>query len=356
MLIGYYTYTDWRSGLTNRKSEILERVSSNSAKFDATYIGSFVCPTCLKLVPLGSISEISEAHIIPKYSGGNLKTYLCKKCNSHFGKNQDYWFGEYVYLTRSGKGLFATKKQNRTFTMNGAKVTGELKEKDDGTLQVYVYQNLMSPEAVSEMRAAETPGRIELSTNFPILTKSHSITVGFLTAAYLLWFKELGYSWVFQAHLDPVRAQILNPNKRVISSVCVADADGKYFENPWIGFLEIGDDSYPCAGIADRIVILPSFSNPNVYELLAKQAGQQIAVTHEAIRISDYHKFPEPIGIIYRDQAMTFPDHFCNDSIISRLFWYLGDGQPPQMLHPTDENFNSGDGYADVIKIRQNDI
>lgn len=341
--------------MTNRKSEILKRMSSSSAKFDAAYIGSFVCPTCLKPVPLGSKSEITEAHIVPKYSGGSLKTYLCKKCNGDFGAKQDHWFGEYVYLVSSGKGLFATKKQNRTFIMNGVKVTGKFNEADDGTLEFYVYENLMSPEAVSDMKAAETHGRIEITINLPIIKNTHSITVGFLTAAYLLWFKELGYSWVFQAHLDPVRAQILNPNKRVIPSICVADAGGKYFENPWIGFLEIGDDSYPCAGIADRLIIFPSFSNPNVYELLAKQAGQQIAVTHEAIRISDYHKFPDPVGIIYRDQAMTFPDHFCNDSIISRLFWYLGDGQPPQMLHPTDEKFNSGDGHADVIKIRRND-
>lgn len=342
--------------MTNRKSQILERVSSNSAKFEAAYIASFVCPTCLELVPLGSKSEITEAHIVPKYSGGSLKTYLCKKCNSHFGKNQDHWFGEYVYLAGSGKGLFATKKQNRTFTMNGVKVTGEFKEADDGTLEFYAYENLMSPEAVSAMKAAETPGRIEISTHFPILDQTHSIMVGFLTAAYLLWFKELGYSWVFQTHLDSVRAQILKPNERMLPYTYVVDAGDKYFERPWIGFLEIDDDSYPCAGIADRLVIFPSFSSPRAYELLAKRASKQITVEYEAIRISDYHKFPDPVGIIYRDQAMTFPDHFCNGSVTPKLIRYLGDGQPPQTLHLMDENSNAGDGHAHVIKIRRKDV
>lgn len=331
-------------------------MSSSSAKFDAAYIGSFVCPTCLELIPLGSKSEITEAHIVPKYSGGSLKTYLCKKCNGDFGAKQDHWFGEYVYLANSGKGLFATKKQNRTFTMNGVKVTGKFNEADDGTLEFYVFENLMSPEAVSDMKAAETPGRIEITTNLPILKNTRSIIVGFLTAAYLLWFKELGYSWVFQAHLDAVRAQILNPNEQIISDVCVADAGGKYFENPWIGFLEIDDDSYPCAGIADRLVIFPSFSNPGAYELLAKRAGKQITSEYEAIRISDYHKFPEPVGIIYRDQAMTFPDHFSNDSITPMLIRYAGDGQPPQAFHPMDENANAGDVQAHVLKIRRNDL
>jgi hypothetical protein len=338
--------------LSNRKRKILERVSSNAVKFDAAYIGKFVCPTCLVPIPLDLKSEITEAHIIPKYSGGSLKTYLCNTCNSHFGNNQDHWFGEYVYLASSEKGFFATRKQNRTFTMNGVKVAGEFKETDDGTLEFYVYQNLMSPEAISAMKAAETPGRVEITTQFPILKNTRSIIVGFLTAAYLLWFKELGYSWVFQAHLNPVRTQILNPNKRILSDVCVVDASGKYFEKPWIGFLEIDNDSYPCAGIADRLVILPSYSNPNVYELLAKRVEKQINTVFEAIRITDYHMFPEPVGIIYRDQIMIFPDHFCNCSVTPRLIRYLGDGQAPQIFYLMDENSNAEGGHAHVIKIR----
>lgn len=322
--------------MPKRKDQILERITSNLAQFEPSRIGSFVCPTCLKLFPITSKSEITQAHVVPRYCGGGLKTYLCKACNSHFGKYQDEWFGEYLYLARSGKGLFATKKQSRTFTINGAQVTGEFRETDDGSLEFYIYKDLMSPDAVAAMKAAETPGRRKISVPIPILEKSHLITVGFLTAGYLLWFKELGYSWVFQAHLDPVRAQILSPNERVIPSTCVLDAGDVCFDRPWIGFVELDNNCYPCAGIADRFVIFPSFSSPRTYERLAARAGKGFSVKYESIRISDYHQFPDPVGIIYRDQAMTFADHFCNNSVAPVLLLYLGDGQPPQAFLPMD--------------------
>jgi HNH endonuclease len=322
--------------LSNRKNQILERISLNASKFDAAYAGAFVCPTCLEIISLNTKSEITEAHIIPKYSGGSLKTYLCKRCNSHFGNNQDHWFGEYVYLANNGKSLFASRKQNRTFIMNGVEVAGKFIETNGGHFQISIYKNLMSPVAISAMKAAETPGRVQITTQIPILKNTRSIIVGFLTAAYLLWFKELGYSWVFQSHLNSVRAQILNPTKRIISDICVVDAGDKNFERPWIGFLEIENDNYLCAGIVDRIVILPSYNNPNVYKHLAKLAKKQINAETEAVRISNYHSLPDPIGTIYRDQVMTFPDHFHNGLVTPRVFRYLGDGQPPQIFHQMD--------------------
>jgi hypothetical protein len=63
-----------------------------------------------------------------------------------------------------------------------------------------------------------------VSVPIPVLDQEELIQIGFLTAAYLLWFRELGYSWALQRHLEPIREQIRNPTRQVLprmfSAVC----------------------------------------------------------------------------------------------------------------------------------------
>lgn len=320
--------------MSNHKERILERISSNAQKFDSEYINQFICPTCLNMSPVSSVSNISEAHIIPKYVGGRLKTYLCKKCNSDFGKHQDHWFGEYLYIYGTGKSLFSTKKQSGGFSINGVKARGDYEELDDGNIEIKVYENRMSPQNRIELQEAQKNAGLELTCEFPIYDKENLIKVGFITAAYLLWFKELGYSWVFQSHLNLVREQILKPNEVILPDKSVLDMGEVHFDKPWIGFLEIGKHSYPCAGITDRIVLFPAINAPNPYELL--KSVKTLDVNYEAVRISDRHEFPDPIGIVYRDEVMVFPDKFQNGMLTPKIFKYAGDGQPPQVLYSVE--------------------
>jgi hypothetical protein len=339
-----------------QKQVILDRISANGTKFDAGNEGYFVCPTCLSKTSLRSASEITKAHIIPRYSGGTLATYLCRRCNSAFGRDQDYWLGEYLYLTDGSKGLLATRKQKPTFRVNGVEVRGKFQEGSDGALEFFIWQNLNSPKTLAALKAAETPGKVELQLTLPVLRETQSIKVGLLTAAYLLWFKELGYSWVFQHHLTAVRSQILNPSSRVLPPNFVLDAGERYFKKPWIGFLELTNDYLPCAGIADRLVLFPSFSTPKIYEKLSRLNATTLSVEYESIRICDYHQFPDPVGLVYRDQAVVFPDLFSRVPQSSRVLYYAGDGRPPHLLHRMDDaTYEMHKQHAVITKIRRSD-
>lgn len=318
--------------MANKKDQILTRISENASRFDSSYEGKFVCPTCLKATPINKPSDISEAHIVPRYVGGSLKTYLCKGCNSFFGSKQDLWFGEYLHLLKSGGSVFATNKQQKTFTLNGVKVTGSFRETKDGALEFITYRNLTSPAANSALDAMASTAEMKVEVKIPIVENTHQVMVGFLTAGYLLWFKELGYSWVFQGHLDKVREQILTPTERIIPTTYLLDAGDIIFEKPWIGFLEIGENSYPCAGISDRIVLFPGLGSNDIYVRLATQEERTMQVEYEAVSISQFHRFPNPTGVSYRNQVLIFPDHFLSGSIESRLLNYRGDGSPPQEL------------------------
>lgn len=80
------------------KKKILEMLSENLQVFYPSLKNHFMCPTCLRKIPLNEKHNISEAHIIPNSAGGKLKTYLCRDCNSMFGTKQDKWFGELIRI------------------------------------------------------------------------------------------------------------------------------------------------------------------------------------------------------------------------------------------------------------------
>lgn len=314
----------------NNKNIILEKISKNLQNFPTYENEFFVCPICLTRIAARSISEITEAHILPKKSKGKLKTYLCKKCNNNFGSRQDVWFGDYLNTILSEKWLFASNKKNKRLTINGiSDIPGELNLTDDGALELRVYSDLMPPERLSKLRTSQKSGEMHISTTFPLLANQNLISLGFLTAAYLLWFKELGYSWVFQSHLNEIRDQILFPEKDIFPYTFIFDAGDKYYEKPSIGFFEIDHNAYPCAAIADRIVIFPSFNIPNIYQILNKRLSETITSDYELIRLSDNHNLPEPTCIFYRDEPLIFPDFFPRDFFVNKALKYNGDGKPP---------------------------
>ncbi len=109
----------------NNKREILGMLSDNLAHFHPDIKNHFMCPTCLKKIPIAEVDSISEAHIIPKAAGGTFKTLLCRKCNSVFGSKQDKWFGELVRLSQSEKSsIMETRIKERYFEINGLKING----------------------------------------------------------------------------------------------------------------------------------------------------------------------------------------------------------------------------------------
>ena len=63
--------------------------------------------------------------------------------------------------------------------------------------------------AVPRRKAEQAPSPAEPERHtvaFPIPTLGHTelLEIGFLTAAYLLWFRELGCSWALHRHLQPM--------------------------------------------------------------------------------------------------------------------------------------------------------
>ena len=218
------------------KDELLKRLARGVNSFFPELTNHFICPTCLERIELPSDGKITVAHIIPQAAHGRLKTFLCKSCNSAFGSRQDKWFGETVRLKRSGQ-LLSTKFQDKHYEIDGVRVNGSWKQTETGGFEFFIYKNLNPPEVVRALgdKFRRQPHRIGLKFGLPVMANQELADVGFLTAAYLMWFAVAGYSWAFQRHLDLVRQQIRNATDRILPNRGVAYASSNITDVPRIG-------------------------------------------------------------------------------------------------------------------------
>jgi|GEM_PF-5199559 len=252
------------------KHAFISEISSELEKFDAGLKGMFKCPICLRDLPVENIDSkdrrfsIDEEHIIPNSVGGKTTIFLCSKCNSTAGSKHTKWLGEYIEIFE-GKAPFhaSGKKQKATATADDHTVNGTLKVAEDGNLEFFALRSHSHPDAFEGYVNAPTGSKRFLQVDVPAYRQEKLVGVGFLAAAYELWFKNFGYSFVLQKSLDIVRKQISNPEEDIIDWCFTIDTEdyfgeGQLLKEPAIGVMRFGQDHFAIAVIFNQIVILPS--------------------------------------------------------------------------------------------------
>ena len=172
-----------------KRYKIARKLSEDLCKFDKSLYGKFMCPVCTELYDVGDKNNITDAHIIPESAGGKELTLLCRSCNSKLGSKQDKWFSEFLNIIMDeGKTILSAKSKSKYIEVNGVKVRGDIREEEDGNIGVYLYKNRNPPGKIDEIIfGSET----SLSFEIPLSKNQHQVEVGFLTAAYLMWFKQM---------------------------------------------------------------------------------------------------------------------------------------------------------------------
>jgi hypothetical protein len=97
----------------------------------------------------------------------------------------------------------------------------------------------------------ESLGGALISIPIPLLANQPFLDVGFLTAAYLLWFHDFVYSWAFQDHLAKVREQIRNPDKQIINEKYAVLCPNLFFDYPWVGVVRHQGETVLVAAITE---------------------------------------------------------------------------------------------------------
>lgn len=266
----------------------LKKLCGSAGMFWPDAEEQFICPGCLGVFSADS-PEISIEHIIPKAANGKLEAFLCKKtCNNRFGEKTAKWLGS--YLIHSVDALEKKRRSDRTsnhrFVLNGATLNGKVWQEDDG-INILV---LRDPPGSTKKKKINDPKELKkldesddsvlnLSFEDPLKAFKENekyIKIGMLGAAYFLWFKAFGYSWVLQEHLSLIRKMLAEPDK-------YSPPDGWFYdiedETVAIGFAVHNGAAFPAANIMGKIVALPSRSEgmppdtPSQYEMIWLEGG-----------------------------------------------------------------------------------
>lgn len=300
----------------------------------------FVCPICLNIFSLKDEAKITEAHIIPDAVGGKISTYACKQCNDRAGKLQDKWLGEHLKISQSPAGIFNGNPTG--FVFGDVKLKGkvETEVKDNAvslTLKFDYKHN--SPDmrdridSMLEEAYKKYDGinkvPVGLGVYTPVLGKQEMVNVGFLTAGYLMWFKILGYSWVFQKHLQPIREQIINPDKIIIPQEFIGSDSRWDWKEPWIGAATVKGKLALVFGYHHQITFFPPRDEPDLYHIL--NASTQPRDVRNVVILNDINKIRErePLCIACNNRVIIGSDDLESNKPFVLQFSY-----PPMIGRP----------------------
>lgn len=318
---------------------VLKMLSLSLEYFYPDLKSHFLCPTCLSPIPLHKKNNITEAHIIPRKARGLPKTYLCKDCNSLFGRKQDKWFGEFLRLSADAKpSIFATDIRNGYFQIDDTRVGGDWKQEQDGSLSIFIHADRSSPETntliLSKFKVPSPT--IDLSISFPLLKHMRMIDAGFLTAAYLMWFRAFGYSWVLQSHLNTIREQIMNPEKDILGTRFVAACVNKRWW-PWIGVVTICDEMALAMGLESSLVLLPPMDRPELYSKLGNDFTGKIAKDPRPLQFWRKQYYGEPLCLAFDNRMLIAPDAVMDKGLPHFIMQFVSGSNRAQLLHPIGE-------------------
>lgn len=191
----------------------------------------YYCPICTRPFSKTALEskELTIEHIPPEAQGGKGIALTCSHCNHTAGKTVDAAVsdrnkvleieplvtqsGEYkgqVKLNLGEKGLEA--------------INCDLSVKDS-SVRIYLLEDRNHPESSQRIkdffqRLNQTPDHERPKINISTRKRYHPwhSKVGDLRTAYLLCFASLGYSYIFDKRLEPVRNQLMRYGEKLIEA------------------------------------------------------------------------------------------------------------------------------------------
>ncbi len=225
----------------------------------------FVCPICFEVFSRDDLDDDLEAkkldtgHVWPRLMRQSSETarhqqvLLCTKCNTKAGGHGDAMMQEFEQVRREEE----TGKLSRRRIMIGdpgrlwVNYEADVERTGDDSLLLRNRILRDDPKKLGEMKKLDGKrGRSIMVFPHRIFDWLHNkdyrltwrlIRVGWLTSAYLLAFDRLGYRYILQSYLDPVREYIRTSFEKKVDDrldfaehrdTCVLVESGESFEEP----------------------------------------------------------------------------------------------------------------------------
>jgi len=285
--------------------------------FGSGYENIVICPTCLSQLDLDKDQKnFTAGHILPEASGGKEWTFLCRECNSRFGEKQDKWFGEYLDILYNPKGtLLHAKTKSRYITINGENVRADVNiSNPEKGIDIFLPIDCNPPGKVKNIEPGICP---EFSIKIPLVEHENEVEIGYVTAAYLYWFHEIGYNWVFQSSLDVVRKQIMEC-ERQLDGAKVIDLDTDKSEIQGVAVIKEGGVFYPCCVVVDKLVVFPPPTTVEAPSPKNTKFNSPYEIKFLSLRILE-----SPYLIIYDGGHVVVPDRLRKCPPIPENLFYI---------------------------------
>lgn len=185
----------------------------------------YACPCCLHAFPFEAVTArvLTLEHVPPKALDGKEMLLSCKRCNSDAGKDFDSQAEKRAEFQNmmTGKGMKGPIRA--VFEAGEVEINGEAQNTGSGWfLEGVVKQN--HPERMdaheNALRAAsESEGtagfKFKIKQNF----SSRRADLSWIRAAYLAAFSALGWSYILQPALSPIREMIKPGSSVTVPSI-----------------------------------------------------------------------------------------------------------------------------------------
>ncbi len=168
----------------------------------------FLCPICMRPFYRESINNkaISIEHIPPQAIGSSMKTITCTKCNNDIGAKLQPHMNNYV----REKDLLAgrvLKPIPAKVEINGRTIHTRITENKGGGNWTGVSVKTQLPPDIWPENAKKYVGKKAI-ISLQIPASKEIVDAAYLHSTYLALFSLLGYPYIMQPFLDPIRKKI----------------------------------------------------------------------------------------------------------------------------------------------------
>lgn len=268
----------------------------------------FVCPLCFDGFTVEELENknITIEHVPPSSLGGKSVTLTCKSCNNAHGSSLEApLHREISNLSFAFEITGATKNMRATFNTLSNSIGMNVTIDEDRKYVMLPVAKQSDSRVMQQMHDIFMNAKLD-TVNLQYKTESRTAIHGaFLRIAYLLAFRQLGYGFLINQNLVPVREQLKDHGRKVIPTT------GIFIDFPWTDeFLGINIVKKPDELKSYLIVfdlkdkntqaqfrcgmLLPRHFSPgiNVYNYLVNNVGNNIELQISPMKDFDNHKQP----------------------------------------------------------------
>ena len=197
--------------------------------------GYYVCPLCKKTFNLQKLGDkvgdvLTLEDVPPKSLGGSPILVTCKKCNSKCGHDIDNWLLHELELQYGNKDR-QLENADAVLDSHGKKVHTKVWIDEDKTICFDIRSKTNPPNAVDDfVNSVKSDGaNYSIQVNLHVKKEKSNVQaarIAVLKSAYLYAFRKLGYYYILNDSLKPIRDQILNPDKDILhGTFIIGDQD-----------------------------------------------------------------------------------------------------------------------------------